>query len=93
MTGCDSTALLRGGQSYFDALVHEAVERRRVGWDVHELLACLVELSHAQYRALLSLAGAKQIPDQLKVERPHEAERKKKDRKVVSWRELQRMVS
>lgn len=86
ITGLAPADLLGGGQDYFDALLAEAQERRRLGWDVPEMLATLIEISFANYRALLALGGAKSIPGQLKIDRPWQ----KKPR--VSWRELQRFL-
>jgi hypothetical protein len=72
-TGCAPAELLAGGRTYFDALVAELSEERQNGWDVNEQLATLIEISWAQYRALLALAGAKQIPAQIKLPRPGDA--------------------
>jgi hypothetical protein len=89
-TGLAPAELLGGGRDYFDALLTEVQERRRLGWDTPEMLASLVEISFASYRALLALAGAKQIPDQLNVERPWQ---QKQRRPRMNWRELQRFLS
>jgi hypothetical protein len=90
MTGCGPAELLAGGRAYFDALCDKAAERRRIGWDQHEMLASLAEISFAQYRTLLALSGAKEIPDPLRIRRPGEVERK---RERISWRDLKRIVS
>ena len=83
MTGCAPAPLLGGGRPYFDALLDTAKRRAEVGWDQTELLAQLVEISFASYRALLALTGARRIPDQVKVRRPGAP-----PRKPVSWRVL-----
>jgi hypothetical protein len=85
ITGLAPTELLGGGRNYFDALLAEAQERRRIGWEVPEMLATLIEVQFASYRALLALGGAKTVPDPLKIPRPWQ----EKKRERVSWRELQ----
>jgi len=70
MTGCTPAELLAGGRDYFDALVERADARRSIGFDTNELLATLVEIAFAQFRALLALGGADKVPDQLNVPRP-----------------------
>jgi len=70
VTGCAPTELLAGGRDFFDALVEEVSEERQNGWVVEEMLASLIEVNYAQYRALLALAGAKSIPNQIKLPRP-----------------------
>jgi hypothetical protein len=88
-TGCAPAELLAGGRSYFDALVEEVGEERANGWDVTEMLATLVEINWAQYRALLALGGAKQIPQQLKVPRPGRASQQQPR---LHWQDIQRRV-
>jgi hypothetical protein len=90
MTGCAPAELLGGGQLYFDALVERASERARVGYDTTELLAGLVEISYASYRALLAMGGVKNLPQPIHVERPGERTRRRTRR--VNWRELARRV-
>jgi hypothetical protein len=62
--------MLGGGRRYFDALLDKSGERRALGYDPTELLAQLLEVSFASYRALLALGGAKEIPKQINVPRP-----------------------
>lgn len=90
MTGCAPAELLGGGRDYFDALCERARARRQIGWDIHELLAELLEVSFASYRALLALTGSKDLPAPLAVRRPGEEQRKPER---ISWRELQRRMS
>jgi len=61
---------MEGGRDYFDALVTRVSTRESVGYNLTELMAALVEINFAQYRALVALGGGKNIPDQIKVPRP-----------------------
>lgn len=88
MTGRTPAELLGGGQLFFDSLVERVGERTRLGYESTELLAGILEVSWASYRALLALSGAKSIPQPIHVERP--GERAKRTR--ASWRELAQRV-
>jgi hypothetical protein len=61
---------LSGGPEVFDALIFRAQERRRTGYEVVELLAELLEVTHALLRVTAHAYGARGIPEQLKVRRP-----------------------
>jgi hypothetical protein len=93
MTGCSPAQLLGGGQSYFDALLETSQRRAAVGYDQTELLAKLVEISFASYRALLALTGTKKIPEQIKVKRPGEPPGQRQRRQGVNWRQLAARMS
>jgi hypothetical protein len=80
---------MAGGRGYFDALVAEVGEERRNGWQVEEMLATLIEINWAQYRALVALTGARSVPDQIRVPRPADGRPKQK----TGWQEIQRMVN
>jgi len=77
MTGCAPAELMAGGRDYFDALVQRADNRMSLGYESTELLATLVEVTFASYRALLALAGVKNLPEQIKVPRPGTQVRKR----------------
>lgn len=83
MTGCAPAQLIGGGRAYFDALLEKAEQRSQIGYDSTELLAQLVEINFAMYRALLAMGGNKQIPDQHRVRRPGTSRQQ-----TVNWRHL-----
>jgi hypothetical protein len=70
MTGVAPAGLLSGGPEVFDALIERAQERRRSGYEPVELLAELVEITHALLRVTAHAHGARGVPDQVKVRRP-----------------------
>lgn len=72
-------------------LLTELVTAVREKWTTtDELLAGLIELTHANYRVLLSLAGAKKsdIPKPLSVPRPGAIEAPTKKKKIAGPAEL-----
>ena len=89
-TGCAPDELLSGGRDYFDALVTTVNEERANGWDVIEMLALLVEINHAQLRALIALGGSSDIPRQLRVPRPGQSAAAAQKR--AHWQDIARMV-
>lgn len=70
MTGVSPAGLLSGGSAVFEALIERAADRRRSAYEVPELLASLLEVSHALLRVTLKASGGTQIPPALQVTRP-----------------------
>ena len=88
-TGCAPVDLVAGGRRYFDALVDQVDEERRNGWVIEEMLATLIEVNWAQYRALVALTGSRDLPRQIRVPRPADAA-KRPER--IDAKELQRRL-